>query len=509
MPDFPLINKSFNLVLFRQGLDSRSCIQILLRQILRTGIKTEAPPHRRTRRCAHRPQRLLRRKSCEDFGRALAIRHVDAGSCNGCELEIHALNNRLLQHRRAGHQIRRQPAPCRHAAGDRARCRATWRVALKRTYDAMPEPKLVVAVGDCGCNGGIFGESYASCGRVSNVIPVDVAVPGCPPTPTALMQGILTAISSGGTAPKTARPTLAARLRRSQRIVAALVIGVLLLPGSSAAEKTRTEYQSRIIGDFALLFVWLIGLVSAFGLLQGWGRIGLEFFVGVLIALTLLWGGAPRRGVAGVAIGGCCRWSLCSAILRWQRPRRLECDSAARRCRGIAVSPLSDINARRSQDNKLDHMQKKYASFSGRMLMVGFGAVGRGLAAADPAPHRHAARSRSRSSRANEFGKGDRGRVRRPVPRRTPDARTITPRILARELGRGIFLVNASFDVSSVALIEVVPAAGRALYRRMHRALARRPYRQLGARQPPLELRLSRSRAGAARQNFPADRPAY
>jgi Ni,Fe-hydrogenase III small subunit len=70
-------------------------------------------------------------------------------------------------------------------------------VALRRTYDATPDPKLVVAIGDCGCTGGIFGESYASCGRVSNVIPVDVAVPGCPPAPTAIMQGILTAIVSG------------------------------------------------------------------------------------------------------------------------------------------------------------------------------------------------------------------------------------------------------------------------------------------------------------------------
>jgi Ni,Fe-hydrogenase III small subunit len=68
--------------------------------------------------------------------------------------------------------------------------------ALRRTYEATPEPKLVVAVGDCGCTGGIFGESYASCGRVANVIPVDVAVPGCPPTPVAIMQGILTAITA-------------------------------------------------------------------------------------------------------------------------------------------------------------------------------------------------------------------------------------------------------------------------------------------------------------------------
>ena len=69
--------------------------------------------------------------------------------------------------------------------------------ALKRTYDATPDPKLVVAIGDCGCTGGIFGESYASCGRVSNVIPVDVTVPGCPPTPCAIMQGVLTAIVQG------------------------------------------------------------------------------------------------------------------------------------------------------------------------------------------------------------------------------------------------------------------------------------------------------------------------
>jgi Ni,Fe-hydrogenase III small subunit len=67
-------------------------------------------------------------------------------------------------------------------------------IALKRTYDATPEPKLVVAVGECGCTGGIFGESHASRGRVSNVLPVDAAVPGCPPSPTRILQGILTAI---------------------------------------------------------------------------------------------------------------------------------------------------------------------------------------------------------------------------------------------------------------------------------------------------------------------------
>ena len=90
-------------------------------------------------------------------------------------------------------------------------------IALKRTYDATPDPKLVVAVGDCGCSGGIFGESYASCGRVANVIPVDVAVPGCPPPPMVLLQGILAAISKAapapapGAGPVPGRPGAAAR----------------------------------------------------------------------------------------------------------------------------------------------------------------------------------------------------------------------------------------------------------------------------------------------------------
>ena len=77
-----------------------------------------------------------------------------------------------------------------------------WAIALKRTYDATPEPRLVVAVGDCGCTGGIFGESYASLGRVANVIPVDVEIPGCPPTPTALLAGILAAIGAHAPPPK-------------------------------------------------------------------------------------------------------------------------------------------------------------------------------------------------------------------------------------------------------------------------------------------------------------------
>jgi Ni,Fe-hydrogenase III small subunit len=129
------------------------------------------------------------------FGSALNIRHVDAGSCNGCELEIHAVNNAYYNIEGLGIKFVASP---RHAdmllvTGPVSRHMVT---ALKRTFDAMPEPKLVVAIGDCACDGGIFGESYASCGRVANVIPVDVVVSGCPPTPTAILQGILTAIST-------------------------------------------------------------------------------------------------------------------------------------------------------------------------------------------------------------------------------------------------------------------------------------------------------------------------
>ncbi|HMK14604.1 MAG TPA: NADH-quinone oxidoreductase subunit B family protein [Burkholderiales bacterium] len=164
----------------------------LLKQIVKTGIKTEAAPP------ADDALRLLQQRLHEQIlkhlGRALAIRHVDAGSCNGCELEIHATNSPYYNLERLGIKFVASP---RHAdmllvTGPVSRHMET---ALKRTYEATPDPKLVVAIGDCGCNGGIFGENYASCGRVANVIPVDVAVPGCPPTPLAIMQGILTAIS--------------------------------------------------------------------------------------------------------------------------------------------------------------------------------------------------------------------------------------------------------------------------------------------------------------------------
>ncbi len=166
----------------------------LLKQIAKTGIVSErAPlPDAALRQLEQRLGQVI----LKHFGRALAIRHVDAGSCNGCELEIHAINSPYYNLEGLGIKFVASP---RHAdmllvTGPVSRNMET---ALKRTWEATPDPKLVVAIGDCGCTGGIFGESYASCGRVSNVIPVDVAVPGCPPTPVAILQGILTAITPG------------------------------------------------------------------------------------------------------------------------------------------------------------------------------------------------------------------------------------------------------------------------------------------------------------------------
>ncbi len=163
----------------------------ILKQIARSGLRTEAPPapDPALRVIAQQLQDAMLR----ELGRALVIRHVDAGSCNGCELEIHALGNCYYNLEALGIRFAASP---RHAdmllvTGPVAK---NMEIALRRVYAATPEPKLVVAIGECGCTGGIFGESYASCGRVANVIPVDVAVPGCPPTPSAILQGILTAI---------------------------------------------------------------------------------------------------------------------------------------------------------------------------------------------------------------------------------------------------------------------------------------------------------------------------
>ena len=170
----------------------------ILRQIGGTGIRSEAMPgyDDALRVAAERIQRDL----LATLGRALAIRHVDAGSCNGCELEIHALDNPYYNLEGLG--IRFVASP-RHAdlllvTGPVSRNMA---LALARTYEATPAPKLVVAVGDCGRDGGIFGTSYATCGGVASVVPVDIVVPGCPPAPIEILRGILTAVRRGRPAP--------------------------------------------------------------------------------------------------------------------------------------------------------------------------------------------------------------------------------------------------------------------------------------------------------------------
>jgi Ni,Fe-hydrogenase III small subunit len=163
-----------------------------LQQIVRTGIVTEVPPAAGDEM---KVREALESRIREVLGRALCIRQVDAGSCNGCELEIHALGNPIYSLESAG--IRFVASP-RHAdlllvTGPVSR---HMEVALRRTYDATPDPKLVVAVGDCGACGGIFGAGYASCGAVANVVPVDVVVPGCPPSPTRIMAGIFAALAT-------------------------------------------------------------------------------------------------------------------------------------------------------------------------------------------------------------------------------------------------------------------------------------------------------------------------
>jgi Ni,Fe-hydrogenase III small subunit len=170
----------------------------ILRQITRQGLCSEPPPE-----CSDAPRVEAGRihdQLLTILGQALAVRQVDAGSCNGCELEINALNNPYYNIEGLG--IRFVASP-RHAdlllvTGPVSRNMA---LALRRTHDATPEPKLVVAVGDCGCSGGIFGEGYASCGRVANVIPVDVTVAGCPPAPIDILRGILTAVRRCRVAP--------------------------------------------------------------------------------------------------------------------------------------------------------------------------------------------------------------------------------------------------------------------------------------------------------------------
>jgi Ni,Fe-hydrogenase III small subunit len=134
--------------------------------------------------------RALEARARRLYGRSLTIREVDAGSCNGCELEIHALGNSVYDAERFGLRFVASP---RHAdvllvTGPVTR---NMQVALERSYAATPDPKWVVAVGDCGCGCGVFEGSYAVVGAVEKVIPVDLSIRGCPPRPIDLLKGLV------------------------------------------------------------------------------------------------------------------------------------------------------------------------------------------------------------------------------------------------------------------------------------------------------------------------------
>lgn len=163
----------------------------ILDRIFKTGTVTEAAPSDSELEALGM---TLKRAIDRRFRGSLAIRQVDAGSCNGCELEIHALNNPYYDLERFGIHFVASP---RHAdallvTGPVSRHMES---ALRRTWLATPSPKIVIAAGSCACDGGEFGISYASCGAVSNVIPVDANIPGCPPTPQDLLKGILSVLA--------------------------------------------------------------------------------------------------------------------------------------------------------------------------------------------------------------------------------------------------------------------------------------------------------------------------
>jgi Ni,Fe-hydrogenase III small subunit len=162
--------------------------RILFESLVRQPL-TEAPPAKDDAvltELAGRLDAVARRR----LGRSLSIREVDAGSCNGCELEIHALNNAFYDLERFGLRFVASP---RHADVLLVTGPVTknMREALRRTYDATPDPKWVVAVGDCAVDGGIFSGSYAVVGAVESVVPVDLHIRGCPPRPVQLLTGLL------------------------------------------------------------------------------------------------------------------------------------------------------------------------------------------------------------------------------------------------------------------------------------------------------------------------------
>jgi Ni,Fe-hydrogenase III small subunit len=157
------------------------------------GILTEAPPQPDDAALAELAQNVVQTAKAR-LGRSLSIRQVDAGSCNGCELEIHALSNAFYDLERFGLRFVASP---RHADVLMVTGPVTknMREALSRAYHATPDPKWVVAVGRCAADGGIFAGSYACVGGVKDVVPVDLHIPGCPPSPNALLAGLLALLS--------------------------------------------------------------------------------------------------------------------------------------------------------------------------------------------------------------------------------------------------------------------------------------------------------------------------
>ena len=153
------------------------------------GPLTEAPPPPDEAGLAELAQ-SVKRSARARLGRSLSIRHVDAGSCNGCELEIHALSNAFYDLERFGFRFVASP---RHADVLMVTGPVTenMRQALLRTYDATPDPKWVVALGTCAVDGGVFAGSYAVAGGVKDVVPVDLHIRGCPPSPTQILKGLI------------------------------------------------------------------------------------------------------------------------------------------------------------------------------------------------------------------------------------------------------------------------------------------------------------------------------
>jgi Ni,Fe-hydrogenase III small subunit len=167
----------------------------IIKQIFRAGIANE--PVRPSNDAEISPIGAeLKKVIRKHFKGSLTIRHVDAGSCNGCELEIHAVNNVFCNAERYGIHFTASPrfADLLLVTGPVSR---NMEIALKRTLDSTPTPRLVVAVGDCGSDAGIFGKSYAVCGGIGDVIHVDAIIHGCPPTPEQILGGILQLLVSG------------------------------------------------------------------------------------------------------------------------------------------------------------------------------------------------------------------------------------------------------------------------------------------------------------------------